>query len=186
MTRLGNTQKKILILLLGGVALGFTQSPKQYFRIVGIMIDEWKWISKPHLERSIQKLYESKLVAMKRQKDGSWTIALTKEGRRKTLLYDFETLTLKKPLRWDAKWRIVIFDIPEEKVKARNAFRSWLNRLEFHRLQNSVFVHPYDCRKEFDFLVEFYQLQEYTHFIEATSIDNEVYLKQVFVKKSIL
>ncbi|OGI22260.1 MAG: CRISPR-associated endonuclease Cas2 [Candidatus Moranbacteria bacterium RIFCSPHIGHO2_01_FULL_55_24] len=180
MKGLGPIQKKILLVLLGGVALGFTQSPKQYFRIAGLMGKEWKNISKSKLERSIQSLYESRLVDMRLQKNGVWKMVLTEKGREKTLLYDLETLEIQKSAKWDKKWRIVIFDIPEKRKKLRNAFRSWLKRLEFYRLQDSVFVYPYDCRNELDFLVEFYGARKYVRFMEASHIDNEAHLKQIF------
>lgn len=50
--------------------------------------------------------------------------------------------------KWDKKWRIVIFDIPEELHSARVRFRRKLKSLGFVMLQKSVFVFPYPCHEE--------------------------------------
>ena len=50
--------------------------------------------------------------------------------------------------KWDKKWRIVIFDIPQELHNKRNIFRAKLKHLGFHMLQKSVFVFPYPCEEE--------------------------------------
>ncbi|OGI24553.1 MAG: hypothetical protein A3E38_01935 [Candidatus Moranbacteria bacterium RIFCSPHIGHO2_12_FULL_54_9] len=183
MRGLGPNQKKILILLLGGALLSVVYSPKQYFRVVRAMRKEWKKIPKSTLESSVQKLYKSHLVKAKQQKDGTWKIMLTKHGQKLASLHDFETLQIKKLKKWDQKWRVVIFDIPEKKKVLRDVFRGWLKRLGFYKLQGSVFVYPYDCRNEFDFLVEYYQAGEYAHFIVAEEIDNEADLKKIFSLK---
>src|SRR3990167_2211250 len=63
--------------------------------------------------------------------------------------------------KWDKKWRVVIFDIPEKSRMARDALRRKLKELEFRELQKSVFVHPYECKKEIDFIIEFFNLRHY-------------------------
>jgi DNA-binding transcriptional regulator PaaX len=54
---------------------------------------------------------------------------------------------LKAPKRWDARWRIVIFDVPERKRTTRNRIRELVRKLGFMRLQDSVWVYPYDCEE---------------------------------------
>ncbi|OGI20007.1 MAG: hypothetical protein A3J06_03945 [Candidatus Moranbacteria bacterium RIFCSPLOWO2_02_FULL_48_19] len=180
MKKLGSVQKKALILLLGGAALSFAYSPKQSFRIIGMMKREWKKVNKQSLENAIRRLYDSQLIDMKQGKNENWEILLTKKGKHRALLYNFETYKIKKPLLWDKKWRVVLFDIPEKEKALRDAFRGWLKRLNFYKLQASVFVHPYDCRDEFDFLVEFYRARKYVRFMVAEEIDNEPYLRTIF------
>lgn len=45
---------------------------------------------------------------------------------------------------WDGFWRVVIFDIPENKRKDRDALRRRLIRMGFGRLQDSVYLSYYD------------------------------------------
>ena len=70
---------------------------------------------------------------------------LTPKGEttlRRLELYDFK---IKKPKRWDSKWRVLIFDIPEKKKRLRERIREILMMIGFIRLQDSVWVYPYDC-----------------------------------------
>ena len=50
--------------------------------------------------------------------------------------------------KWDKKWRVVIFDIPQELHKERVKFRKKLKYLGFIMLQKSVFIFPYPCSEE--------------------------------------
>ena len=52
---------------------------------------------------------------------------------------------IKTPKKWDKKWRVIIFDIPEKKKRAREQVRRILSSAGFIRLQDSVWVFPYDC-----------------------------------------
>ncbi len=47
--------------------------------------------------------------------------------------------------RWDGKWRIIIFDIPEKKKVLRERVRGKLQLVGFVQLQQSVWIYPYDC-----------------------------------------
>lgn len=44
---------------------------------------------------------------------------------------------------WDGLWRIIAFDIPEDKKHERNIFRSVIKRKGFIGIQNSVFIAPF-------------------------------------------
>ena len=50
--------------------------------------------------------------------------------------------------KWDKKWRVVIFDIPQEKSLQRQSFRRKLVLMGFQPIQKSVFVFPYPCEEE--------------------------------------
>lgn len=58
-----------------------------------------------------------------------WDIARIIMGKRKTLSG-----------KWDEKYRVVIFDIPEEKNKIRDWLRQELYLINYHKLQESVFI----------------------------------------------
>ena len=176
----GETQKKILILLLGGLALGLSRSPRTSFQIIKEMKKEWDWIEKQRLKRAIKSLYESKLIKEKENPDGTITLVLTDKGKEKALTYNLDEMKIEKPEQWDKKWRIVLFDIPERMRKIRDAFRDHLKNLGFYEFQKSVFIHPYDCKDEIDYLIEFYDARRFIRFIIADFLDNELYLKSHF------
>ena len=144
------------------------------------MRKEWKEINKASLNRAIQSLYESKLVSTKDNRDGTLTLVLSKEGERLALTYDIENMEIKHPRNWDGKWRIVMFDVPEKIKKVRDALRMHFKNMGFYEFQKSVFVHPYPCAKEIEYIMEFYQARKFVRFIVATGIDNALEIKRHF------
>ena len=77
---------------------------------------------------------------------------------------------IKKTPTWDGLFRVIIFDIPENRKGIREIFRKKLKELEFQQLQKSVFVSPYECRNEIDFLKNVYEIVPYVSYILATDI----------------
>ena len=76
---------------------------------------------------------------------------ITGAGRRK-LIELYPTLKVADQ-KWDGFWRIVIFDIPERKRRARDGLRNQLKKMGFGKLQSSTYISPYDHGKQFlDFL----------------------------------
>ena len=176
----GGIQKKILLFLMGGLALGLSGSPSRYFRILKVIGKEWKAIEQDSLRRAIRSLYRSRLITCKENVDGTVTLVLTKAGRGKILIYKLDEIVIKKPPKWDGKWRLVTFDIPEHLKAARDTLRSRLRQIGMIELQKSVFIHPYPCDDEVDFLIEFYDLRPYVRLVLAESLDNELHFKSKF------
>lgn len=54
-----------------------------------------------------------------------------------------------------------MFDIPDEKKNARDSFRRKLQQLGCIKLQESIFVSAYPCKKEIDFLCHFLEISDY-------------------------
>jgi len=173
------TTKKILLLLLGGVALGYSYTPGKQLKILKEVANAWKKIDENELKKEINNLYRTKLISRKENPDGSYTIVLTEKGKLNALTYHFEKIRIERK-NWDHKWRLVIFDVPEKKRVGRDALREKIKKLGFYELQKSVFIFPYECKNEVDFIVEFFELREYVRFGILESIDNEIHLKRIF------
>ena len=47
-------------------------------------------------------------------------------------------------------------------------------------LQKSVFVSPYPCSREIEFILEFYNAKKHVRFILAKKIDNQLHLMKKF------
>ena len=130
----------------------------------------------------INILYDSKLIDMEELADGRVKITLEDGGKKKALEYKLEEMEIKKPAKWEGKWRMVLFDIPHKKKKAREALRFHLKRLGFYPYQKSAFIYPYDCQNEIDFLIEFYQIRPYVRQLVISEIDNDFHLRKIFEK----
>ncbi len=172
--------QKVLLFLKAGVALSLSGSPQAYFRVVSKASKEWDEINRRSLQAAIRRLYESKLISVREDADGTVQLELTDGGNRRVLEYNLDTLKIEKPARWDKVWRMVIFDIPEEQKRGRNALASTLKRFGFYPMQKSVFVYPFECRDEVDFAVEIFQLRPYVRFLLVKQTDIDLHLKAHF------
>lgn len=178
--RIGATKQKVLMFLAAGLALGLTHRPDKQWQIVRGLVAGWKEINRSNLNRAVRSLHRSHLVCEHKHKDGSTTMVLTHEGKKMALRYNLATLTLKKSKVWDGRWRVVMYDVPEEKRALREDLLRTLKRLGFYELQQSVLVFPYECRKELEFFIEAYDAREYIRYMEADYIDDATEVKKPF------
>jgi len=86
----GDTKQKILLLISAGVALGFSRSPKNYFKIIKGLPEEWKEINKSRLYSAVREFYNERIIDYKEDNDGNVKIILTKEGQKKALPWTFK------------------------------------------------------------------------------------------------
>ena len=178
--RMGEVKKKALLMLLGGLSLGLSGSPKTSWKILGSLTKEWKEIGRQSAERVINSLYASRLVEIKENTDGTLTLVLSEGGRKKALTYDLVRMKVPVPTVWGRMWYIVSFDIPEVKKQARDSFREHLFRLGFFELHKSVFVYPFNCLDQLKYIAGLYDVGKYIRFIVAAHIDTEENLKKFF------
>jgi len=178
--RIGNMKKKILLLLLAGVALGLSRSYKKQKWILKQIPKEWEKGNKQALQRAINSLYTSHLVHEKYNKDGTTTFVLSESGKQKALRFDIDNIKIKRPVQWDKKWRIVMFDVPEKLKRLRDSLRLHFKEIGLIEFQKSVFVYPYPCSKEIEFILEFYNARKHVRFILAEKVDNELHLRKKF------
>jgi len=92
------------------------------------------------------------------KKNNQVFISLTEKGKKKAGWMQIDNLKIKKPKKWDGKWRVLMFDVKELKKLYREALRGKLIGMGFVMLQKSVWVVPYDCRKEVEILKSFFGL----------------------------
>lgn len=107
-------------------------------------------------------------------------LRLTRKGEaalRKLTLHEY---AFKRPRRWDGKWRLLIFDIPEYRKSTRDAIRRTLISLGFARLQDSVWVYPYDCEDLIILLKADFKIGKDVLYIIADAIENDRTLKKYF------
>lgn len=176
---LSPVKQKILLILFAGLAFGGAYTPKHQSQIMREVQKEWKRIDREKVNKQIKELYRSKLVDLKQHPDGAFTMILTDKGKLKVLRHHFAHMSVQKQ-KWDGKWRIVVFDVPEKVRKARDALRWKLKDLGFCELQKSVFVFPYECKDEVEFIVEFFGLRRFVRYGVLETIDNDLHLRKIF------
>lgn len=72
-------------------------------------------------------------------------LSLTAKGEATLRRFELCDYRMKKPKRWDGLWRVLIFDIPEKRKRLRDQVRRMLLAIGFTRVQDSVWLYPYDC-----------------------------------------
>jgi len=174
------TKQKILLLLLTGAALSLTRSPKAQRKIFRTLTKDWRSINRQYLYRIIEEFRNERLVDWQEKSDGTIKVVLSEKGKLIAKQYDPDNLTIKKPIVWDKRWRIVIYDIPISKNNARDSLRRKLNELGFKEWQKSIFIHPYPCRNEIEFIIEFFDIRPYVRYAELINPTNEAELKLHF------
>ncbi|KKS01395.1 MAG: Phenylacetic acid degradation operon negative regulatory protein [Candidatus Yanofskybacteria bacterium GW2011_GWA2_41_22] len=83
--------------------------------------------------------------------------------------------------RWDKKWRVVFFDIPEELHTKRDIFRYRLKNWGFYQLQKSILVMPFKCESDIAEICSQLQIDNYVDILIAESIGaEEEEIKKIF------
>lgn len=106
----------------------------------------------------LKELERRKLIRFKELGGGKVRIELSRNGYRLKREYDLDSLKLKVPKKWDGLWRIVLYDIPLAQRKASNAFRSKIRQMGLFQLQRSVWVSPYECLAELEFISTIFEI----------------------------
>ena len=134
---------------------------------------------KQKIKSSFNKLLKHGYLALERSK-GVTRVRLTKKGEWFAARIGEGKLVPKKPKRWDGKWRMLIFDIPENRRKSRQQLRLTLTGLGFCRLQDSVWVYPYDCEDFITVLKIDMRLGKDVLYVIADRIENDKKLRSQF------
>ena len=166
-------KQKLLIILGAGLAIELARSVRKQIYILKNIPKEFQRVDQNYLWRIVAEFHRDRLVNYREDEDGTITMTLSERGREQILRLNLDQLTIKQPARWDKKWRLVIFDIPEKIKPAREALRGKLKDLGFFELQHSVWVFPYACRDEINFIVEVFDIRRYVRLVEADYVTNE-------------
>jgi len=139
------------------------------------VLDFFKKEEKYKAKQILKQLRQQEFINHKEDYNGSLLLSLSEKGRLRALNYVFRRLDNKKE-KWDRKWRMISFDIPNSCVKGRKALSYRLKTGGFYKLQESLFVYPYDCKKEIEALVKLFKIEKYICFglLESINRQNEL------------
>lgn len=166
-------------IVLGTIkAAGFISTALLAPSVIGAL-DKLGFISKPrqkeYVVSSASKLLKRGLLKFENDR-----YVLTQIGEKMLRKFELTDYKIKKPKKWDKKWRIIIFDIPEKKRKIRNQIVALLKQIGFVLLQDSVWVYPYDCEDIIGLLKTDFGIGKFLLYIIADEIENDKHLRQEF------
>lgn len=131
----------------------------------------------------LYNLRRSGYVALREKRNQSF-FHLTPKGKLQILKYlHLEKL---KTGKWDGRWRVIMFDLPERMKKWREHLRGEIKALGFYALQESVYITPHPVTGELDKFIKKWNLREYFRYLTVSEIDKEEELKAVFGLKKIV
>lgn len=177
--------RNILITLAlgaGGALVTMSPAGAVYFMVHGAIILALKGSD---YRREIKRLEKKGYLALKKNPKGI-AVKLLQKAQRRLDAISLDEMKLARPRKWDGKWRFYIFDIPEKERSARNLVRQKLKDLGLYNIQRSVFVYPYDCRKELDLLGDYYKIGEYATYAEVAYSDIDRELRRFFRRDKLI
>jgi CRISPR/Cas system-associated endoribonuclease Cas2 len=139
-----NIQKAVLsaVSLTGIIAL--TAVAPSVFQALPHLMGKQKYKLKFQTHNAIGRLVVKGYI--KRSKEGF--VEITETGRRHLALNQAQLeSTARTKRKWDKRYRLVMFDIPQKRRVTRDKLRSLMRDFGFLRLQDSVWVSPYDCEE---------------------------------------
>ena len=136
-------------------------------------------VSRASARRSIDNLIRHGLIKLE-IKNNRKVVRLTEKGEVLVKTFEARDFKFKKPKRWDGKFRLIIFDIREKRKTTRNRLRETLMKIGFIRLQNSVWVFPYDCENLITLLKADFKIGKEVLYIIADKVENDAFLRKQF------
>lgn len=127
------------------------------------------------IRRSLNRHVRTGLLLRSRQ-----GYELTDKGASTLRALEVRDYKFNIPKRWDGKWRVLMFDIPERRKKTREKIRLTLSEIGFIRLQDSVWVYPYDCEDLLALIKIDLQIGKDLVYLIAEEIEGENSLLKLF------
>lgn len=138
---------------------------------------KWKMFNQTRLKQVLKRLQKQKVVQIA-IKNGEPIVTLSEKGKKKVLKYNLENLQLEN--KWDGKWRLIIYDIPKEKKRQSDSFRLLLRTIKCLQLQKSVYLTPFNCDGEIEYIRSLYQIGDNVKILKVSSIENEKAYREYF------
>jgi DNA-binding transcriptional regulator PaaX len=131
------------------------------------------------LRTAAGKLVHKKYAVWVKRGD-AYCLRITEKGS-KALAFEQSRLSLGSTKRkWDGRWRIVTFDVPERRRGVRGRLREMMKSVGFVRLQESVWVYPYDCEEFIALLKAELKIGRSVLYVIADSIEQDKALRAHF------
>ena len=133
---------------------------------------------KQAFRNALNRLEKRGLILGERRK-GKVMYWLSDEGERLARRLKFK-LEFAKSRRWDGKWRVLIFDIPEKMREKRDFLRKELVDFGFYPLQKSVWLYPYDLPKDFFDIWDDFSFGNQLVLVESAKIKDDGEIRAFF------
>ena len=137
-----------------------------------------KYSPKQAVNRNIESLIKSGLIEKRINEKGTPELVLTRRGKWEAVLRS--GVYEKSAKKWDHKWRVVIFDVPNEKSKLRAELTRGMRMYGFFLLQKSVWIYPYPCDEFVKTLQVHLELNDHVVYMIAETFGGDKNIRKHF------
>lgn len=123
-------------------------------------------LKKSELSQALKRLRERGLIEEDKIDTDKVVLKLTELGRD-VLGAEFDES------KWDGKWRVVIFDIPEQKRVVRDMFRRKLKHWGFKNWQKSVWITKNNVTEKLRKTVKELGIEKWVAIVESDNISSD-------------
>ncbi len=176
-----NIQKIILNTVFAAGVLGVVMVAPNVLSVIRQLesFSKRKKNLKYSINESFARLREKGLIEII-EINGKKVARVTKRGESQLDFLERHHFKLKIPKKWDGRWRIVIFDIKESRKRTRFLLRKTLSQIGFVRLQNSVWIFPYDCEDLISLLKADFKIGKDVLYMIVEKLENDWPLYKTF------
>lgn len=115
------------------------------------------------------------------ERDGKKFARITPEGQRTLVEQKCKAeLAARAGKRWDKRYRVVIFDIPEARRQTRARLRAAMRASGFLQIQQSVWLYPYDCEDLVALVKAELKIGKNVVYMIVESIENDAWIRRHF------
>lgn len=82
--------------------------------------------------------------------------------------------------RWDRRYRLVMFDVPEKRKNVRERLRFHMHEVGFLRIQDSAWIYPYDCEEFVALLKADLHIGKDVLYAVIEEIENDAWIRKHF------
>ncbi len=107
-------------------------------------------------------------------------VRLTDEGKNELARMVAHSPDSRKHGRWDKRWRIVTYDIKEDRKALRMKLAGLLRTFGFYRLQNSLWMYPHDSEALLILLKAHYKIGSEVLYGVMEQIENDKKIREHF------
>lgn len=111
---------------------------------------------------------------------GGDKIRLTKKGTQYLNIINTQEIVITKPKQWDGLWHLVSYDIPDTSKKKRDWFRKILQGWGFRKIQESLWVFPYECKEEVAVVAQNLGIARFVIVMNTNQLPNQQKMESYF------
>ncbi len=149
--------------------------------IVGPFIKKKKFSQKQILQKNVDSLLKNGLIKKFVNDKGEIQIELTTKGRWEAFIRTKSNDTSNKTKqKWDGIWRVIVFDVPQEKGKTRKELRRAMMLYGFKMIQQSVWVYPHACDDFVSLVKNHLGVSKDVLYMKVSYLENDKILQREF------